>query len=88
VSVVTAPQGAGALLVVENSGPVVPSDRVATLTEPFQRGDARVRGDHPGTGLGLAIVDAIVRAHDGTLEVRARVGGGLRVTVELPARSG
>jgi two-component system sensor histidine kinase VanS len=88
VSVVTAPQGAGALLVVENSGPVVPPDLVATLTEPFQRGDARVRGDHPGTGLGLAIVDAIVRAHDGTLEVRARVGGGLSVTVELPARSG
>jgi two-component system sensor histidine kinase VanS len=88
VSVFTAPQGAGALLVVENSGPVVPPDLVATLTEPFQRGDARVRGDHQGTGLGLAIVDAIVRAHDGTLEVRARVGGGLSVTVELPARSG
>jgi two-component system sensor histidine kinase VanS len=88
VSVSTAPQGAGALLVVENSGPVVPPDLVATLTEPFQRGDARVRGDHQGSGLGLAIVDAIVRAHDGTLEVRSRVGGGLRVTVELPARSG
>lgn len=88
VSVVTAPQGAGALLVVENSGPVVPHDLVATLTEPFQRGDARVRGDHQGSGLGLAIVDAIVRAHDGTLEVRPRVGGGLRVTVELPARPG
>ena len=88
VSVVTAPQGAGALLVVENSGPVVPPDLVATLTEPFQRGDARVRGDHQGSGLGLAIVDAIVRAHDGTLEVRPRVGGGLRVTVELPARPG
>lgn len=88
VSVVTAPRGGGAVLVVENSGPVVPSDVVATLVEPFHRGDARVRGDHPGTGLGLAIVDAIVRAHDGTLEVRARVEGGLRVTVELPARSG
>ncbi|KPG87564.1 HAMP domain-containing sensor histidine kinase [Frigoribacterium sp. RIT-PI-h] len=88
VSVSTAPRGAGALLVVENSGPVVPPDLVATLTEPFQRGDARVRGDHQGSGLGLAIVDAIVRAHDGTLEVRPRVGGGLRVTVELPARPG
>jgi two-component system sensor histidine kinase VanS len=88
VSVAAAPQGGGAVLVVENSGPVVSPSLVATLVEPFQRGDARVRGDHQGTGLGLAIVDAIVRAHDGTLEVRARVGGGLRVTVELPARSG
>ncbi|OII21948.1 HAMP domain-containing sensor histidine kinase [Frigoribacterium sp. MCBA15_019] len=87
VSVAAAPRGAGAVLVVENSGPVVSPDLVATLVEPFQRGDARVRGDHQGSGLGLAIVDAIVRAHDGTLEVRARVGGGLRVTIELPAGS-
>jgi two-component system sensor histidine kinase VanS len=73
---------------VENSGPVVPPELVATLIEPFQRGDARVRGDHQGSGLGLAIVDAIVRAHDGTLDVRPQVGGGLRVTVELPTLSG
>ncbi|KQO48387.1 MULTISPECIES: HAMP domain-containing sensor histidine kinase [unclassified Frigoribacterium] len=88
VSVAAAPQGGGAVLVVENSGPVVSPSLVATLVEPFQRGDARVRGDHQGSGLGLAIVDAIVRAHDGTLEVRPRVGGGLRVTVELHAFSG
>jgi len=88
VSVAAAPHGAGVVLVVENSGPVVPPELVATLIEPFQRGDARVRGDHQGSGLGLAIVDAIVRAHDGTLDVRPQVGGGLRVTVELPTLSG
>lgn len=88
VSVAAAPRGAGVVLVVENSGPVVSPDLVATLIEPFQRGDARVRGDHQGSGLGLAIVDAIVRAHDGTLEMRPRGGGGLRATVELPAFAG
>jgi two-component system sensor histidine kinase VanS len=89
VSVVGEPRadGIGVVLVVENSGPVVPPELVATLIEPFQRGGARVRGDHPGTGLGLAIVDAIVRAHDGTLDVQARGEGGLRVVVELGGAS-
>jgi signal transduction histidine kinase len=73
-----------ASLTVENTGPVVPADLVGTLTEPFQRGTERARTDeHAGVGLGLAIVDSIVRAHDGTLELQARAGGGLRVTVRV-----
>ncbi|SDL66371.1 two-component system, OmpR family, sensor histidine kinase VanS [Glycomyces sambucus] len=69
---------------VENTGPVLAPHLVATLTEPFQRGTRRVRSDHAGVGLGLAIVQSIVLAHDGTLALEAREGGGLRVTVELP----
>ena len=57
---------------------------VATLTEPFQRGTARLHADHGGVGLGLAIVASIVRAHDGELTLTARAGGGLCVAVRLP----
>jgi signal transduction histidine kinase len=32
----------------------------------------------------LSIVAAIAEAHGGTLDLHARSGGGLRVTVELP----
>jgi two-component system sensor histidine kinase VanS len=44
-----------------------------------------VRTDHAGVGLGLAIVRSITQAHDGTLTLTPRAGGGLRVTVQLPA---
>ncbi|MBO0810319.1 MAG: two-component sensor histidine kinase, partial [Actinobacteria bacterium] len=37
-----------------------------------------------GAGLGLSIVAAIVATHHGTLDLHARPGGGLRVTVTLP----
>lgn len=80
--------GAGAadtILTVENTGPELAPEVVATLAEPFRRGTDRVRADHAGAGLGLAIVRSIVRAHDGTLALTPRVGGGLRVTVRLPA---
>ena len=72
------------VLTVENSGERLPPKLVSTLTEPFQRGTRRLRGDHAGVGLGLAIVKSIAQAHDGSITITPRAAGGLRVTVELP----
>ncbi|HVW17368.1 MAG TPA: HAMP domain-containing sensor histidine kinase [Solirubrobacteraceae bacterium] len=74
----------GAMLTVENTGEKLTSQLVATLAEPFQRGSKRIRPDHAGVGLGLAIVKSIAQAHEGTLTLAPRAGGGLRVTVQLP----
>jgi two-component system sensor histidine kinase VanS len=76
------------VLTVENTGEKLTQQLVSTLTEPFQRGSQRTRTDHSGVGLGLAIVRSIAQAHDGTLTLTPRTGGGLRVTVELPAAPG
>lgn len=73
-----------ATLTVENTGGVISSATIATLTEPFHRESARVRSEHDGVGLGLAIVSSIVRAHRGTLTITPRSGGGLRVTASFP----
>ena len=73
------------MLTVENTGAKLTPQLVSTLTEPFQRGTERIRGDHAGVGLGLAIVKSITHAHDGTLTIDPRPDGGLRVTVQLPA---
>ena len=72
-------------LTVENTGEKLTPQLVATLVEPFQRGTERIRTDHAGVGLGLAIVKSIAQAHDGTLTLTPRDGGGLCVTVQLPA---
>jgi two-component system sensor histidine kinase VanS len=85
VWVSTSAQPGAAVLTVENTGEKVPPQLVATLVEPFQRGTERTRTDHAGVGLGLAIVTRIAHAHDGTLTLIPRAGGGLRVTVRLPA---
>jgi len=72
------------MLTVENTGEKLSSQLVPTLTEPFRRGTERIRTDHAGVGLGLAIVKSITQAHDGTLTITPRPGGGLHVTVCLP----
>ena len=74
----------GVMLTVGNTGEKLTPQLVSTLTEPFQRGTERRRNDHGGVGLGLAIVKSITQAHDGTLSITPRTGGGLDVTVQLP----
>jgi two-component system, OmpR family, sensor histidine kinase VanS len=85
VGVMTEARPDGAVLTVENTGEELTPDLVATLTEPFLRGTERVHTDQTGVGLGLAIVRSITGAHDGKLNLTPRPGGGLRVTVRMPA---
>jgi two-component system, OmpR family, sensor histidine kinase VanS len=85
VQVETAVRPGYVTLTVENTGERLTPQLVSTLTEPFQRGSARIRGDHAGVGLGLAIVESITRAHEGTLLIVPRLDGGIRVTAQLPA---
>ncbi|MFE0042218.1 sensor histidine kinase [Streptomyces albireticuli] len=71
-------------LSVRNTGPVVAAADVDGLFEPFRRGRGRERTGGAGAGLGLSIVRSIARAHGGVVRAVPAVGGGLRVTVELP----
>lgn len=76
-----------AVVRVINTGPVVPSESLQRLTEPFERLGRR-HGDD-GSGLGLSIVRAVSDAHGATLDLRARDGGGLDVSVTFaPATAG
>jgi len=84
VHVSTATRPESVTLTVENTGETLTPQLVSTVTEPFQRGTARLYADHAGVGLGLAIVKSIAQAHDGTLTLTPRPVGGLRVTVQLP----
>jgi two-component system sensor histidine kinase VanS len=85
VWVTTSVRPKSVMLTVENTGGKLSPQLVSTLTEPFRRGTERVRTDHAGVGLGLAIVKSITQAHDGTLTITPRTGGGLHATVQLPA---
>lgn len=73
-----------ATLVVGNTGFEVEQTDVPGLFEAFRRG-GRDRTGARGSGLGLSIVRAVCEAHRGTVSAVALPGGGLEVTVTLPA---
>jgi two-component system sensor histidine kinase VanS len=85
VWVTTSAHPTSVVLTVENTGERLTPQLVSTLADRFQRGSDRIRTDHAGAGLGLAIVKSITHAHEGTLTLTPRAGGGLCVTVQLPA---
>jgi signal transduction histidine kinase len=73
-----------AWLVVGNTGFEVDQADVPGLFEPFRRG-GRERTGARGSGLGLSIVRAVCDAHGGSVNAVGQDGGGLEVTVTLPA---
>jgi signal transduction histidine kinase len=82
--VTTSADAEHARLVVANTGFEVEQPDIPGLFEPFRRG-GRERTGARGAGLGLAIVRAVCDAHGGMVTAQARDGGGLAVTVTLPA---
>ncbi len=70
---------------VASSGAEVLPERVEELFEPFRRDLPDRTAGTAGAGLGLSIVRAVVTAHRGTVHAEPVDGGGLAVTVRLPA---
>lgn len=87
VEVRTAETDTGVTLTVVNDGPAIPDDVLPQLREPFHRLHGRARTADNGLGLGLAIADAVCRAHQGTLRLRALSSGGIEVTAEFDRQS-
>jgi signal transduction histidine kinase len=69
----------GVVIEIADTGPGIPADALARVTEPF----FTTRTE--GTGLGLAIVKRYVEQNGGRLELASRPDTGTTVQVRLPA---
>lgn len=76
VEVTTEVQHGQAVLVVSNTGPVVPAYEIDNLFEPFRRLRTERTGSDKGVGLGLSIVRSVARAHGGHIAAQPREGVG------------
>jgi two-component system OmpR family sensor kinase len=70
-------------LTVADDGPGIPGALLPDLFERFTRADPSRTRTGKGTGLGLAIVQAVVTAHDGSVDVTSRPGD-TRFRLRLP----
>jgi two-component system OmpR family sensor kinase len=70
-------------LVIADEGPGVGTAELASIFEPFFRGQA-AQGTS-GHGLGLAITHRVIESHGGRISASNRTSGGLAVEIYLPA---
>lgn len=79
--------GEDARVVIEDQGPGVPQPELQRIFEPFYRvAESRDR-DSGGTGIGLAITARVVHLYGGEVVASNRRGGGLSVSIRLPAKA-
>ncbi|HEX3825586.1 MAG TPA: ATP-binding protein [Mycobacteriales bacterium] len=83
ITVAVAKAGGEAKLEVSDTGVGIAAAERDHVFERFWRG--RDTGDVAGSGIGLSVVAELVRAHHGTVDVGAAIGGGTRVTVTIPS---
>ena len=71
-------------IVVNDSGPGLPPDRIDDLFEPFCQEDASITRRFGGSGLGLAICRRLTEAMGGRISALNRSGGGASFKLEVP----
>jgi len=69
---------------IDDCGPGIAPGLLATITDPFVRGDGSRNQASGGYGLGLSIAQRIAASHGGELMLSNRESGGLRVSILLP----
>ncbi len=75
----------GFTLRVRDSGPGVAAEDLTRIFEPLYRGDGSRDHKTAGQGIGLAITARVMELHDGQVSAANRAGGGLEITLRLPA---
>jgi len=73
------------IVLIEDRGPGVPEQDLASIFDEFFRSDTARSRESGGVGLGLAIARRAIRQHGGTITAR-NTGSGLQIRVRLPAR--
>jgi two-component system sensor histidine kinase KdpD len=71
------------LVRVKDEGPGIDPEDIPFIFDKYFRGK-RQKGAWTGTGMGLAIARAILKAHQGGISVRSRVGEGAEFSFWIP----
>lgn len=74
----------GVNIIITDTGPGIPPDKVKFIFDRFYQAENVSNGDHEGTGIGLALTQELVKLHRGDIHVNSKPGVGTSFTVTLP----
>lgn len=86
VTVILEEEAAAARIIVQDTGPGIPEDKLEKVFDRFYQVDASDTREHGGSGLGLAICKNIVEWHGGKIWVENVKNSGAKFVVLLPVK--
>lgn len=69
---------------IKDNGIGIAEDKLQSIFEKFGQEDKSLSRRQEGSGLGLALVKSLVEMHDGTIEVKSKLGEGSEFIITLP----
>jgi signal transduction histidine kinase len=82
ITITTQLENDKAVIKVADTGVGIPEQNLRKIFEPF----FTTKPVGQGTGLGLSIVYKIIEQHNGTIDVKSKVGEGTEFTITLPVK--
>lgn len=86
ISVSLKKEGNYAVITIKDTGKGISEKDLSKIFDRFYRGDKARAGSDKSTGLGLAIVKEIINAHNGSIDVKSKIGEGTTFSILLPAK--
>lgn len=72
---------------ITDSGIGMTSAEVLSMAEPFRQADNSLSREQEGSGLGVPLAKALLRLHNGKLEIKSEPDVGTTVSIILPAEA-
>lgn len=82
ITIKTQNSGEKVLMRIKDNGQGIPKDIISKVFDPF----FTTKDPGKGTGLGLSICYSIIEEHNGTIDIKSKVGKGTEVVIQLPIK--
>lgn len=72
---------------IKDTGVGIPENKLQMIFERFAQVDKTFNRNREGSGIGLSLVKSLVELHEGTINIKSKIGSGSEFIIKLPVKT-